>query len=65
MNDVSGSAFLSYIDALLDCMLQGQDDDHIYSWLDSPELLFFGPDENTANLMDLGALRAKSILHRP
>merc|ERR1719183_1650216 len=31
----------------------------IHSWLQAPEVLFFGPDENTANFMDLGALRAK------
>jgi len=50
------SAFLGYIDSLLDCMLPERTG--IYSWLAKPELLFFGPDENTANLMDLGARRA-------
>merc|ERR1719310_2672707 len=48
--------FLGYIDALLDCMLC--DRCGIHSWLDTNELLFFGPDENTAGLMDLGAQRA-------
>jgi len=55
--DSSRICFLGYIDALLDCMLaQGCG---IHSWLPGQELLFFGPDENTAGFMDLGALRAK------
>jgi glutamate dehydrogenase len=49
--------FIGYIDALLDCMLASHH--QIHSWLPSQELLFFGPDENTAGFMDLGALRAK------
>jgi glutamate dehydrogenase len=49
-------AFLSYIDALLDCMGCAST---VHSWLPSQEILFFGPDENTAGFMELGALRAK------
>jgi len=49
--------FLSYIDALLDCMLAHKCG--IHSHLASQELLFFGPDENTAGFMDLGAHRAQ------
>ena len=31
---------------------------HVYAHVYT-EVLFFGPDENTANLMDAGAYRAK------
>jgi len=55
--DASMFCFLSYIDALLDCMLCHTCG--IHSWLPSQELLFFGPDENTAGFMDLGAKRAR------
>jgi glutamate dehydrogenase/leucine dehydrogenase len=51
------AAFLSYLDALLDCM--GCAGPTVHSWLKGQELLFFGPDENTASFMDLGALRAR------
>jgi glutamate dehydrogenase len=51
------AAFLSYLDALLDCM--GCGGPTVHSWLKGEELLFFGPDENTASFMDLGALRAR------
>jgi glutamate dehydrogenase len=51
------AAFLSYLDALLDCM--GCGGNTVHSWLKGQELLFFGPDENTAAFMDLGALRAR------
>lgn len=56
-DDASRICFLGYIDALLDCMLCQACG--IHSWLDSPELLFFGPDENTAGFMDLGAKRGE------
>jgi len=55
--DASRVCFLGYIDALLDCMLHQKCG--LHSWLPQPELLFFGPDENTANFMDLGAQRAQ------
>ncbi|KAF4646479.1 hypothetical protein FOZ61_005777, partial [Perkinsus olseni] len=51
-------AFNNYIDALLDCILAKETG--LYSNLSKPEMLFFGPDENTAGFMKLGALRAKA-----
>lgn len=51
-------SFNKYIDALLDCMMPQQTG--IYSHLPTPEILFFGPDENTAGFMDMGAYRAKA-----
>lgn len=55
----SQSVFYRYIDALVDCMIPLQCG--IFAGhLQSQELLFFGPDENTADFMDLGAERAKT-----
>jgi len=51
------ACFLDYIDSLLDLMLC--EDCKIFSHLKQPDMLFFGPDENTAGFMDLGAKRAK------
>mmetsp|Transcript_110286 Transcript_110286/g.235549 ORF Transcript_110286/g.235549 Transcript_110286/m.235549 type:complete len:1061 (+) Transcript_110286:91-3273(+) len=53
------SCFVRFVDSLLDCMMP--EASGIYSGhLGSPEILFFGPDENTAGYMDLGAELAKS-----
>lgn len=54
-------AFLKYIDSLLDVMQSDGNfqTDGIHSHLEERENLFFGPDENTADFMDAGALRAK------
>jgi len=50
--------FTRYLTALLDCMLPEKCG--IYSGhLPTQEILFFGPDENTAGFMDLGAQLAK------
>merc|ERR550532_3019079 len=50
--------FTRYLSALLDCMLP--DKCGIYSGhLPTQEILFFGPDENTAGFMDLGAQLGK------
>jgi len=49
-------AFLDYIDGLLDCMLPDKAGIHC----PNPDILFFGPDENTANLMEVGASHARS-----
>ncbi|CAD7922071.1 unnamed protein product [Amoebophrya sp. A25] len=60
--DSAQDAFLKYIDSLLDIMQikPGKNEkDGIFSHLPSVETLFFGPDENTADFMDLGAIRAK------
>jgi len=51
-------SFFKFIDSLLDCMLP----DHagIYSHLHPhQEILFFGPDEGTAEFMDMGATRGR------
>ena len=55
--DKDESAFRKYIDALLDCVLPSNE---IVDHLGKPEILFFGPDEGTANFMDWAALHAKS-----
>ncbi|CAK9021826.1 Glutamate dehydrogenase 2 (NAD-specific glutamate dehydrogenase) (NAD-GDH), partial [Durusdinium trenchii] len=49
------SCFINYVNALLDCMQPEQN--HLYSghMKKKAEILFFGPDENTAGFMDLGA----------
>merc|ERR1719297_235696 len=50
--------FTRYLSSMLDCMLP--DKCGIYTGhLPNPEILFFGPDENTAGFMDLGAQLAK------
>jgi len=53
--------FLKYMDALLDCMLLPGD---MHSHCANEELLFFGPDEGTADCMDIGARRARDRGHR-
>lgn len=55
--DKDESAFRKYIDALLDCVLPSAE---VVDHLGKPEILFFGPDEGTANFMDWAALHAKS-----
>jgi glutamate dehydrogenase len=52
----SMEALLDYTEGLMDLMLL---DDSIVDYYGKPELLFFGPDEGTAPLMDAVALRAK------
>jgi len=50
--------FTRYLSSMLDCMLP--DTCGIYSGhLPGQEILFFGPDENTAGFMDLGAQLAR------
>eukprot|EP00668_Euglena_longa_P048489 GGOE01065557.1.p1 GENE.GGOE01065557.1~~GGOE01065557.1.p1 ORF type:complete len:1121 (+),score=347.12 GGOE01065557.1:70-3363(+) len=49
-------AFTHYVDALLDCMLPDRAGIHC----PNPDILFFGPDENTADLMEVGASHARS-----
>eukprot|EP00929_Paragymnodinium_shiwhaense_P023249 TRINITY_DN14602_c0_g1_i1.p1 TRINITY_DN14602_c0_g1~~TRINITY_DN14602_c0_g1_i1.p1 ORF type:complete len:1184 (-),score=307.56 TRINITY_DN14602_c0_g1_i1:349-3900(-) len=58
------SCFTRYINALLDCMMPKQNgifDGHLNG---KEELLFFGPDENTAGFMDLGAKIAQERSYR-
>lgn len=53
------SCFTRYLDALLDCMMPEQSGIYNGHMGDRREILYFGPDENTANFMDLGAELAK------
>lgn len=53
----SEDALLDYTEGMMDLMLL---DDSIVDYYGRPELLFFGPDEGTAPLMDGVALRAKA-----
>jgi glutamate dehydrogenase len=55
--DKSESSFKKYIDGLLDLMLPEAGAADYYR---KPVLLFLGPDEGTADLMEWAALRAKS-----
>jgi glutamate dehydrogenase len=54
--DKSESAFKKYIDGLLDLMLP---DESVVDYYGRPVLLFLGPDEGTADLMEWAALRAR------
>merc|ERR550532_3781058 len=49
------SCFTRYLNALLDCMLPDGEGIYRGHMQGRPEILFFGPDENTAGYMDLGA----------
>jgi glutamate dehydrogenase len=49
-------AFNKYIDAMLDLLLPGKD---IVDHYKTPEILFFGPDEGTADFMDWAAIYAR------
>lgn len=51
-------SFFKFIDALLDCMLPEQAGIHSHL-LPKQEILFFGPDEGTAEFMDMGATRGR------
>lgn len=57
----SKDALLDYTEGMMDLMLL---DDSIVDYYGKPELLFFGPDEGTAPLMDGVALRAKERGYR-
>jgi glutamate dehydrogenase len=51
-------AFQKYVDALLDLLLLTGESD-VHDHYGKEEILFLGPDENTANVMDWAALHAK------
>jgi glutamate dehydrogenase len=55
--DKSESSFKKYVDGLLDLMLP---DESIVDGYGKPVLLFLGPDEGTADLMEWASLRAKA-----
>jgi glutamate dehydrogenase len=57
----SEQCFRSYIDALLDLLVDGGRKD-IKGW--EEEILFFGPDEGTADLMDWACGRARERRYR-
>jgi glutamate dehydrogenase len=54
-------AFRCYIDALLDLLVPGNAES-IVGW--EEEILFFGPDEGTADLMDWACMRARERGYR-
>jgi len=62
---VDGKAtFTRYVNALLDCMMPEKTGIYAGNMQGNPEMLFFGPDENTADFMDHGALLAKNRGYR-
>lgn len=52
----SMDALYDYTEGIMDLMLAGE---QIVDYLGHPEMIFFGPDEGTAPLMDAVAMRAK------
>ncbi|KAI9015996.1 Glutamate/Leucine/Phenylalanine/Valine dehydrogenase-domain-containing protein [Hyaloraphidium curvatum] len=55
-------AFEKYVDAVLDLLIVGKSPgikEKIVDLYEKPEILFFGPDEGTADYMDWAALHAK------
>lgn len=54
--------FEKYVDAILDLLIPGQSPgikERLVDLYDKPELLFFGPDEGTADMMDWAAMHAR------
>lgn len=54
--------FEKYVDAVLDLLIPGQTPgikEHLVDLYGKPELLFFGPDEGTADMMDWAAMHAR------
>lgn len=56
--DKAATAFAKYVDAIMDVLLVPNPD--IVDRLGQQEILFFGPDENTAELMDFACSHAKA-----
>jgi glutamate dehydrogenase len=55
--------FEKYVDAIIDLLIPGQTPgikERLIDLFDRPELLFFGPDEGTADMMDWAALHART-----
>ncbi|KAK0438513.1 NAD-specific glutamate dehydrogenase [Desarmillaria tabescens] len=55
--------FEKYVDAIIDLLIPGQTPgikEHLIDLYGKPELLFFGPDEGTADMMDWAALHARA-----
>jgi len=56
-------SFEKYVDAVIDLLIPGQTPgikEQIVDLYAKPEILFFGPDEGTADLMDWATLLAKA-----
>ncbi|QPG77200.1 hypothetical protein FOA43_004607 [Brettanomyces nanus] len=51
--------FAKYIDALLDLLIKDPSKENIVDLYAKPEMLFMGPDENTAGFVDWATLHAK------
>lgn len=61
--DKEVGAFKKYIDAILDLLLEPKSPgikDPIIDFYKKPEILFMGPDENTAGLVDWATTHAKA-----
>ena len=55
--------FEKYVDSILDLLLKGKTPgikDEVVDLLNQEEILFFGPDEGTADMMDWAALHARA-----
>ncbi len=55
-------AFEKYVDSILDLLIDGETigiKDKLVDLTDKPEILFFGPDEGTADYMDWASSHAK------
>ncbi|KAF8872238.1 NAD-specific glutamate dehydrogenase [Infundibulicybe gibba] len=55
--------FEKYVDSIIDLLIPGQSPgikERLVDLYGKPELLFFGPDEGTADMMDWAALHARS-----
>lgn len=53
----SQDVLMDYTEGIMDLILK---DDHVVDYYNQPEMVFFGPDEGTAQLMDHIALRFKN-----
>ncbi|OCH90429.1 NAD-dependent glutamate dehydrogenase [Obba rivulosa] len=56
-------AFEKYVDAVIDLLIPGRSPgikEQLVDLYEKPEMLFFGPDEGTADMMDWAALHARS-----
>ncbi|KAL4242533.1 Beta-hexosaminidase [Abortiporus biennis] len=59
--------FEKYVDAVIDLLIPGQTPgikERLVDLYGKPELLFFGPDEGTADMMDWAARKYNLTLHR-
>ena len=59
--------FEKYVDAMMDLLIPGQTPgikDLIVDKYGSPEILFFGPDEGTADMMDWAACTSRHLQRR-